>query len=54
MKKKVLNLKILSNLSLVPEKSDQIFTPHVGDKILKIVPTHKITHICEWASGSES
>ena len=34
------------------EKSNKIFTRHLGDQILKFLsPTEKITHICKWVTG---
>ena len=48
--KKKWKLKVESNLSWFPEKSDKICTPNVSDQILKfLLSTEKITRICEWA-----
>ena len=48
----VYQLIVESNLSQVPEKSNKIFTRHLGDQILKFLsPTEQITHICKWVTG---
>ena len=45
-------LKVESNLSRVPEKSEKIFTRHVGDEIFKFMsPIDKISKLHAFASG---